>query len=333
MLDALFDAQSILVATADDTPAAAVVAEGELVCRPAAGNLGACTAAQGRTLLDVPTTGEAVLDTLYDAFSIVYADTDDTPAALTVGASTLVGRGAAGGIAALSAADARTVLNVEDGADVTDAANVDAAGATMNADFDAQTLLVAVSDNTPVIATINDGEFAGRPVGGNVGTVTAAQALTMLGIGDAAALLHATVALVGTAANTTTTGPFYDATNRGGYQRVTGDGDSGTGQVVYLWRVPPDFAGWDTTMLSVGHIWADATGNNVGSLVIIDTAGVTVETAAVTATATYATASVAAADLDAGTYTPDGVVTVRFDVTTDTADTADVYDLRLFWTR
>jgi len=157
----------------------------------------------------------------------------------------------------------------------------------MNADFDAQTLLVAVSDNTPVIATINDGEFAGRPVGGNVGTVTAAQALTMLGIGDAAALLHATAALVGTAANTTTTGPFYDATNRGGYQRVTGDGDSGTGQVVYLWRVPPDFAGWDTTMLSVGHIWADATGNNVGSLVIIDTAGVTVETAAVTATATY----------------------------------------------
>lgn len=43
-----------------------------------------------------------VLESLFDAYSIIYADTDDTPARLTVGASTLVGRAAAGGIAALT---------------------------------------------------------------------------------------------------------------------------------------------------------------------------------------------------------------------------------------
>ena len=42
--------------------------------------------------------------------------------------------GAGGAVAELSASAVRTILNVEDGADVTDATNVDAAGATMNSD-------------------------------------------------------------------------------------------------------------------------------------------------------------------------------------------------------
>jgi hypothetical protein len=57
-----------------------------------------------------------VANTLYDAFTIVYADTDNTPAALTVGASTFVGRKAAGGISAMSTTEARTLLNVSNGA-------------------------------------------------------------------------------------------------------------------------------------------------------------------------------------------------------------------------
>jgi hypothetical protein len=53
---------------------------------------------------------------LFDAFTVLYADTDNTPSALTVGASTFVGRKAAGGISAMSAAEARTILNVADNA-------------------------------------------------------------------------------------------------------------------------------------------------------------------------------------------------------------------------
>lgn len=77
-----------------------------------------------------------VTKALYDAYSILYADTDNTPAALTVGASTFIGRKAAGGISAMTAAEARTILNVADGANnyvhPTTAGNIHipAAGAT-----------------------------------------------------------------------------------------------------------------------------------------------------------------------------------------------------------
>ena len=61
-------------------------------------------------------TTKAQLDTkvpnsLFDAYSILYADTDDTPARLTVPASTIVGRAAAGGIAALTTANMKTLLD------------------------------------------------------------------------------------------------------------------------------------------------------------------------------------------------------------------------------
>jgi len=52
-----------------------------------------------------------LMDALYDAYSIIYADTDNTPAALTVAASTFVGRKAADGIAAMTAAEAMAVLS------------------------------------------------------------------------------------------------------------------------------------------------------------------------------------------------------------------------------
>lgn len=70
----------------------------------------------------------AVLDADYNAQTIMLAITDNTPVATTVGANTIVGR-LAGDVEALSAADARAVLSVEDNADVTDAANVQTSGA------------------------------------------------------------------------------------------------------------------------------------------------------------------------------------------------------------
>jgi len=51
-----------------------------------------------------------VAASLFDANTILAATTDDTPAALTVGASTIIGRKATGGIAALSPSEAITVI-------------------------------------------------------------------------------------------------------------------------------------------------------------------------------------------------------------------------------
>jgi len=55
-------------------------------------------------------TGDYVAYALYDANSILAATADNTPAALTIGASTIVGRGAAGNISALTPAQAMNVL-------------------------------------------------------------------------------------------------------------------------------------------------------------------------------------------------------------------------------
>ena len=81
----------------------------------------------------------------YDAYSILRADSDNTPTVLTVAASTIVGRKATDGIVALSKAETLAILNVEDGADVTDAGNVAAAGAVMESDFTAAGMLVVGS--------------------------------------------------------------------------------------------------------------------------------------------------------------------------------------------
>ena len=68
----------------------------------------------------------------------------------------------------LSATTARTILNVENGADVTDATNVDAAGAVMESDYNAHTILYATTDNTPAALTVGEQTVVGRATGGNI---------------------------------------------------------------------------------------------------------------------------------------------------------------------
>jgi len=58
------------------------------------------------------TATDYVAKALYDANTILYATTDNTPAALTVGASTIVGRKATGDIVALTPAEAMNVMYV-----------------------------------------------------------------------------------------------------------------------------------------------------------------------------------------------------------------------------
>ena len=62
---------------------------------------------------------DAVIQTDFDANTILTADSDNAPAPLTIGVQTLVGRITAGVIAALTPTQIRTLLNVEGGADVT----------------------------------------------------------------------------------------------------------------------------------------------------------------------------------------------------------------------
>ena len=52
----------------------------------------------------------AVMEVDFDANTVLAADTDDTPAALTVAASRILGRAAAGGIDALTSAEMKTLL-------------------------------------------------------------------------------------------------------------------------------------------------------------------------------------------------------------------------------
>jgi hypothetical protein len=58
----------------------------------------------------------AIPKSILTANTIIFATTPSTPVALTVAASTFVGRKASGGIAAMTAAEARAILNVADDA-------------------------------------------------------------------------------------------------------------------------------------------------------------------------------------------------------------------------
>lgn len=60
-------------------------------------------------------SGGGIAPTLFDANTILKADADDTPVALTVAEQTLLGRITAGSITALTASEVRTLLNVADG--------------------------------------------------------------------------------------------------------------------------------------------------------------------------------------------------------------------------
>lgn len=87
---ALYDAQTVLAATADNTPAAVTMGASTTLARLAAGNIVAASASQMRTMLDVPTNAEAILDTIIDAKGdLLLGTAADTVARKAVGANGL----------------------------------------------------------------------------------------------------------------------------------------------------------------------------------------------------------------------------------------------------
>ena len=123
------------------------------------GKIQQSTAASAST--DLVRLNEAVLKSLFDANTILAATSDNTPVALTVGASTVVGRAASGGIVALTPAQLRTIIDLAAqigatavGGDLTGTvSNAQiTAGAIVNADINA----AAQIDGTKVnYATVN----------------------------------------------------------------------------------------------------------------------------------------------------------------------------------
>ncbi|HEY9817646.1 MAG TPA: hypothetical protein V6D20_17845 [Candidatus Obscuribacterales bacterium] len=156
----------------------------------------------------------AVNATDFDAFTILAADADDSPLPLTIPASTLVGRQAAGGIDALTAAEVRTILGIEAGATADQTASevlsllltvdgttsgLDAdlldgqegsfyataasvAGVVNEADYNASTILAADADDTPLPLTIAASTIVGRKAAGGISAMSAAEVRTILGV-------------------------------------------------------------------------------------------------------------------------------------------------------
>ena len=96
------------------------LAEGELAYSELSGNLFIGTAGNNQEKIggntDVLALAGAVLEADYNANTILAATADNTPVALTIAASTIVGRTAAGSIDALTPTETRLILNVEDNA-------------------------------------------------------------------------------------------------------------------------------------------------------------------------------------------------------------------------
>lgn len=92
------------------------------------------------TLADV--TAGAITGALWDANSVIVAVSDDTPVAQVIGEGEVLGRASGGDIGALTAAQLRTILNVENGATADQSAaeiltalqGVDGTGSGLDAD-------------------------------------------------------------------------------------------------------------------------------------------------------------------------------------------------------
>ncbi len=89
----------------------------------------------------------------------------------------------AAGLESKTFAEVRSDINVEDGADVTDASSVDAAGAVMETDYNAQTILASILDNTPTAIAFAEQTIAGRVTGGDVDALSVAEVITLLNTG------------------------------------------------------------------------------------------------------------------------------------------------------
>lgn len=103
---------------------------------------------------DAEVAAAYIAKTVADANSILYAVTDDTPAALAVAASRFVGRKAAGDVAAMTVAEAKTLLAIV-AADVSDFNTAVATTAILQTLAAAKgDIFVATANDAPAVLTV-----------------------------------------------------------------------------------------------------------------------------------------------------------------------------------
>lgn len=188
---ALYDANSVLYATSDNTPVALTVAASTIVGRKSSGDIVALTATEARTILNVADGSNAYVHPNHTGDVTSVADGATTIAAKAVtlakmndmATASLLGRSTAGTGApeVLSKATALSLLNVEDGADVTDATNVNTAGAVMESDYTEYSVLAANTASTPEPITVAASTVLGRKATGGIVAMT---------MGELAALIY-----------------------------------------------------------------------------------------------------------------------------------------------
>jgi len=87
--------------------------------------------------------------------------------------------------------DGSKLDGIEASADVTDATNVNSAGAVMETDYNANTVLSANADNTPLPLTIAASRLLGRKSSGNIAALDAEESRTIIGAGPGSGLYAA----------------------------------------------------------------------------------------------------------------------------------------------
>lgn len=127
--------------------------------------------------------------------------------------------------ASFTTADETKLDGIEALADVTDAANVNAAGAVMESDYNDNTILAATADNTPVPLTVAASRILGRKATGDIGALTLAEVVALGGTPDGTKFLRDDGTLVTPAGG----GGTVDVVSNVAADRVLGRLTSGSG--------------------------------------------------------------------------------------------------------
>ena len=122
----------------------------------------------------------------FDPDSVIGADGSGTPGAVVIGADELLGRAGATDMAGLTKAQVLSIINVTEGAQPTGPLEVNTAGAVMETDYLAQSVLVSVTAETPVPVAFLNGELLGRGASGDLRALTKAEVLSVLNVEDGA---------------------------------------------------------------------------------------------------------------------------------------------------
>lgn len=223
--------------------------------------------------------------------------------------------------------DGSKLDGVEALADVTDSANVDAAGAVMEADYTAAgDVLVGDGVSSTTVVTLGTNTILGDD-GTGVEALGAGELRALLGV-DGKRHGSPVVTTAVAAGDVDCTTPYRDTTQSAAVVQCTGNSDNQQAEVAWCHTLPAWASAWDaTTAVSFNYMLSDGTGNNIVTLRIYDgddggTACYTEGTGGTSTSAATRTAD--ATDLSACSLSA-GEVCVTALVTLDSADTVDLW--------